>query len=231
MSASTVQSSTQPPVAYMSDVSTAVAPSVLPTKVMTQDDFLKLLVAQFKSQDPLKPKEDTEFIAQMVQFSALEQSKAMQSDMAMLRQEQQFGKAQALVGQNVVMATSNGVVQGTVSGVAIEAGAPKVVLNGKTYGLDQVVSMTSGPNPLQQELSQLPNATYAVRSEVEKLRAQQELWQASSLIGRAVSVRKDDGTMLSGMVTGVQTEAGTPKVIIDGATYRLDQLLSIAGAQ
>ena len=37
-----------------------------------QDEFLELLSAQLSNQDPLAPMEDTEFIAQMAQFTSLE---------------------------------------------------------------------------------------------------------------------------------------------------------------
>lgn len=42
------------------------------TRELGQDSFLKLLVTQLQHQDPLKPKDDAEFLAQLAQFSSLE---------------------------------------------------------------------------------------------------------------------------------------------------------------
>ena len=100
-----------------------------------QDDFLKLLVAQMTSQDPLNPRSDTEFIAQMAQFTSLEQSKSMQADMALLQ-------ANSLIGRSVQLLDNQGAqASGTVSGVIIDEGIPKIVVDGWAYGLSALLSI------------------------------------------------------------------------------------------
>ena len=64
------------PVGSVSDY--VVAPSGTTTSnnaynALGKDEFLQLLVTQMQYQDPLNPTSDTEFIAQMAQFSSLEQ--------------------------------------------------------------------------------------------------------------------------------------------------------------
>ena len=44
-----------------------------------QDTFFKLLITQLQNQDPLKPMEDTEFVSQMAEFSALEKNEKIYS--------------------------------------------------------------------------------------------------------------------------------------------------------
>jgi flagellar basal-body rod modification protein FlgD len=56
--------------------------SRVPQKALGQGDFLKLLAKQFQTQDPMNPVQDTAFIAQMAQFSALEQAGTMSIDSA-----------------------------------------------------------------------------------------------------------------------------------------------------
>lgn len=120
--------------------------SRIPIQTLTQDDFLQLVVAQLSQQDPMNPQADTEFIAQMANFSALEQSKAMQADVAALRTEQQLTQANGLIGRVVELATADGLVtSGTVSGVIVDAGVPLLVVNNGAYELSQVLSVAPAP--------------------------------------------------------------------------------------
>jgi len=115
----------------------------VPRKVLDQDDFLKLLMTQFKAQDPMEPMKDTAFIAQMAQFTTLEQSKSMTADLAALRGQQEILQANGMLGRVVVLQLDGGTVaQGTVTAVQLEAGTPKLVVNGQAHGLGQVLSIT-----------------------------------------------------------------------------------------
>jgi len=52
-----------------------------PNEAMGKDAFLKLLVTQLENQDPLKPTDNTEFVAQLAQFSSLEGIQNLNSTM------------------------------------------------------------------------------------------------------------------------------------------------------
>ena len=118
----------------------------IPIQTLGQADFLKLLVTQMTSQDPMNPQKDTDFIAQMAQFSALEQSKTMQADIAGLRNQQQLLQANALLGQTVgLQVNPDTTATGVVSAVQIVAGTPKLLVGGNSYDLSQVLTITQTP--------------------------------------------------------------------------------------
>ena len=97
-----------------------------------------------RNQDPMKPVSDTEFIAQMAQFSNLEQPKAMSSDIAQLRQSTAFNQATALMGKQVRLLTAEDTfTKGIVTDLTVRDGEVSLIVNGKTYELGQVVSVNS----------------------------------------------------------------------------------------
>jgi len=63
--------------------------------------FLQLLVAQLRNQDPMNPKDGTEFVAQLAQFQQLEQSINTGQDVAAIRSSlEQFVAPTATDGSN-----------------------------------------------------------------------------------------------------------------------------------
>ncbi len=109
---------------------------------LTQDDFLKLLVAQMTSQDPMNPESNTDFAAQMAQFSALQTSQGTEAQMQQLNAAQQTQQANDLIGRTVTLAApDNSITTGTVSAVSMSSGIPSLIVNGAAYGLSQVLTV------------------------------------------------------------------------------------------
>jgi len=84
-----------------------------PRKSLGQDEFFELMVAQLKSQDPLKPLDSNEFIGQMAQFSTVTGIENMQnsiSELAATFQSSQALQASTLVGRRVLVPGSQGVL-------------------------------------------------------------------------------------------------------------------------
>lgn len=107
-----------------------------------KDDFLKLLVAQLRNQDPLQPLADREFVAQLAQFSALEQMHNVSQALAELSRQQEAAAAFALVGRRVrVQAEDGSTVEGVVASVRREDGAFRLLVDGRAYSLDQLLEV------------------------------------------------------------------------------------------
>jgi flagellar basal-body rod modification protein FlgD len=119
-----------------SDAADPVQLPELPEQTLNQSDFLQLLVAQLSSQNPMDPVSDTQFIAQMAQFSALQETTTMQESVASLQ-------ANSLLGQTVEVQNDAGTTSsGVVSSVLYQSGSPAVIVNGQSYTLDQVQAIS-----------------------------------------------------------------------------------------
>lgn len=101
-----------------------------------KDDFLQLLVAQMKYQDPLEPTSNTEYISQYATFSELEQMQNMSSTM-------ELSRASDLVGKTVVVETTDATGKtssdmGVVDYISYENNKALVWVNGQSWLLDDV---------------------------------------------------------------------------------------------
>jgi flagellar basal-body rod modification protein FlgD len=120
--------------------------SRIPAKTLTQDDFIKLLITQMTSQDPLNPQSNTDFAAQMAQFTALEQSRTISSTLSNMQGEQQALQANGMIGRTVMLDTGHQTsVSGTVDGVQMDSGTARIVVNGVAYDLSQVLAISPTP--------------------------------------------------------------------------------------
>lgn len=118
-------------------------PSVLPEQTLNQNDFLKLLVAQLSAQDPMNPVSNSDFAAQMAQFSTLQTTQTMQANLAGLESSQSILQANGLLGRTVQVMSAQGVTDsGVVSAVGIQAGAPYLIVNGQPHALSEVLSVS-----------------------------------------------------------------------------------------
>jgi flagellar basal-body rod modification protein FlgD len=108
-----------------------------PQQNLGKDDFLKILITQLSYQDPMAPMEDKEFIAQMAQFSSLEQMTSMAADFAKLTAMVRGSAASSALGKSVELLDGENVIQGTVTAVTRDE-TPQVLVNGTFYAWDQV---------------------------------------------------------------------------------------------
>lgn len=104
---------------------------------MDKDDFLTLLVTQLKNQDPSAPLEDKQFIAQMAQFSQLEQMNNMGAQFSKMAGMLSSGQAMNTLGRNVEITQGEKVFSGKVTQVS-SGDFPQVLVNGTYYDFKDI---------------------------------------------------------------------------------------------
>ncbi|SFQ11146.1 flagellar hook capping FlgD N-terminal domain-containing protein [Variovorax sp. 770b2] len=88
------------------------------------EDFLKILLTQLTYQDPLKPMDNQQFMAQMAQFTSLEQTQQLNNKIATLITNQAALQSVGLIGKTVDITTASGAVTGTVSALSLSGDSP-----------------------------------------------------------------------------------------------------------
>jgi flagellar basal-body rod modification protein FlgD len=114
------------------------------TSKLGQDQFLKLMVAQLKSQDPLEPIKDQEFLGQLAQFSTLSGIEKLNANFSDMLSLQQITQGSNLIGRQVVYTDAEGkTAQGTVNGFAVNQGRVELQIGNDAVLLDKVIGMYS----------------------------------------------------------------------------------------
>jgi flagellar basal-body rod modification protein FlgD len=118
-------------------------PSVTQAKAMGMDEFLKVLMTQLVYQDPLKPMDNQEFMAQMAQFTALEQTQQMNEKLTTLVSNQAALQSVGLIGRTVDVKTSSGAtLTGLVSALSLAGDAPAMTIKTTSGATIDNVSIT-----------------------------------------------------------------------------------------
>jgi flagellar basal-body rod modification protein FlgD len=96
----------------------------LQTSGIGQEDFFRILVTQLSYQDPLKPIDNQEFIAQLAQFTSLDQTRQVNERIDALLSIQSVTQSIGLIGRTVEVVTPSGSVVGTVTTLSFQQGQP-----------------------------------------------------------------------------------------------------------
>ncbi|MCH8274613.1 MAG: hypothetical protein IH851_07475 [Armatimonadetes bacterium] len=120
---------------------TYVLPELPPARndFLDQEAFLRLLVVQLATQNPLEPMNDRDFFAQMAQLGMVQGIDRLQSSL-------QMSQAASLIGREVeVVSPLDGgqIIRGRVEAVETRNNMAFVVVDGVPYELDNVVRITA----------------------------------------------------------------------------------------
>lgn len=107
-----------------------------------QDQFLQLLVAQLRNQDPLNPTSSTEFISQLATFTQVEQATQLNASFAESLKLQQLTQGASLVGKTVTYASDTGTATGVVGSLAVENGAYVLKVGDTSVALSQITNVS-----------------------------------------------------------------------------------------
>jgi len=192
------------------------------TKSLGKDDFMKLLLAQLKNQDPLKPVEGTEFTAQLAQFSSLEQLSNLNAELKTQSVNQMtMGYAQSvnMIGKEVVANTGDTVsVNGSTANLnynlAMDAQSVTISIFDKNGSLVKTWNETgqkAGMNKVTWNCSDIEKGDYTYQ--VAAKDAQREF----------VSVE----TMTTGLVTAVNFKNNQITATVSGQEFSLGNIVEV----
>jgi flagellar basal-body rod modification protein FlgD len=166
------------------------------SKELGQDQFMDLLVQQMANQDPLSPTSDTDYIAQLAQFSMLNSINSLSDSMV---QTQMY----SLVGKEVYVytdASHTDMAVGMVESVVKQDGVNYLIIGGNAYELGDIAGVKNTTN--------------------ETIPANQGAINSTGLLGKSVTATvEQDGqsVTVSGIVIKLFTKDGMAYATVSNA--------------
>lgn len=111
--------------------STAITPttSLNSASGLDLNDLLKVLLTELTNQDPLKPVDNTEFMAQIAQFASLDSTQQMSQDIQQLVSLQAITQTVGLIGRTVSALDGSGnTINGQVTALSLDNGVPQMTI-------------------------------------------------------------------------------------------------------
>jgi flagellar basal-body rod modification protein FlgD len=130
---------------------TSSSASRIPSKQLTPDDYLKLIVSEMSQQDPLKPSDSSKVAEQVMNMGNFQSLQTMTTDMAALKVQQGQLLGYQMVGKEVDMRNAvGGTDRGIVQSVRELEGDYLLTVNGIEYKMSSLLSVhqpTLAPQP------------------------------------------------------------------------------------
>ncbi|MDD3897595.1 MAG: flagellar hook capping FlgD N-terminal domain-containing protein [Syntrophomonadaceae bacterium] len=157
-------------VPWLRETNPSAATTKAPKTILDKDDFLKLLIAELKYQDPLEPMKDKEFISQMATFSSLEQMKNLNTGFEKLAANINnnlipafmFQQSANMVGHEVKYLDPESlekdnpeIVTGNISSVIFKDGIAYYLINGKQIDPAYIFQVSGLGNQGDENMSKL----------------------------------------------------------------------------
>lgn len=128
----------------------------IPQKQLGKNDFFKILSAQLQFQDPLSGGDNTEYVAQLAQFSALEQSQNLNNSIEHLIYFQNAQYGSQLIGKQVSLDGGDEIITGVVEKTRMIDGEVRILIDGKSYSLYQILQVEEAGEVVEDEVKE-PN--------------------------------------------------------------------------
>jgi flagellar basal-body rod modification protein FlgD len=94
--------------------------------------LLKIILTQLTYQDPLKPMDNFQFVSQLAQFTQIQQSESINTQLTNLLSAQAATQATTLLGRTIDFTSGQSQLSGVVKAVSFQSGQPEVSIETST---------------------------------------------------------------------------------------------------